>query len=391
MKALMLCEFYGEGLEYKENLFAKYCVKHGYEITVITSTTSDVFDYISEKHNKRLGRAEFYDSGVKIIRLPFKYNILNKLKKFISIYDDLVNEKPDIICMHDIMLNISEAVKYLKKYPRSKMVLSYHADYSNSGKNWLSLKILHGVIRKRYLDRAINYIEKIFPVVPASFVFLNEVYKIPLSKMELVPLGADSDLCDSVKNNFSLTDGLKKKYNITSDNIVLVTGGKFTPIKRTELLIEAANKLRNKKIILLIIGRASENDKSYYEMLRNMAASSSNIYFCGWQSTEGVYAHYHIADIAVFPASQSALWQQAIASGLPLIVGDIGHNSIAYLNKYNNLIQIEKNNINSECIAKNIKRLIDDKSLLKSMKLGAQKVSMECLDWNILIKKSLLI
>ena len=38
MKILMLCDFYHESLEYQEQLCAKFYVKHGHAVTVVTST-----------------------------------------------------------------------------------------------------------------------------------------------------------------------------------------------------------------------------------------------------------------------------------------------------------------------------------------------------------------
>ena len=52
----------------------------------------------------------------------------------------------------------------------------------------------------------------------------------------------------------------------------------------------------------------------------------------GWLNQDDLNRHLAMADLAVFPASQSILWQQAIAMGLPLIVGDAGHQDISYLN-----------------------------------------------------------
>ena len=51
MKILMLCELYIENLEYQENLLVKYYRKHGHEVTVITSTYDNVFDYYNNQHD----------------------------------------------------------------------------------------------------------------------------------------------------------------------------------------------------------------------------------------------------------------------------------------------------------------------------------------------------
>ena len=93
----MLCEFYNETLEYQENLLVKYYRKYGHEVTVITSTYESVFDYYNNIHNNKLPKKIFYDYGAKIIKLPFKYNILGKIKKYTSIKSIVEEEKPDLL------------------------------------------------------------------------------------------------------------------------------------------------------------------------------------------------------------------------------------------------------------------------------------------------------
>ena len=55
-------------------------------------------------------------------------------------------------------------------------------------------------------------------------------------------------------------------------------------------------------------------------LARKMAART----FAGWVDAVDVYRMMDACDFAVFPASQSVLWQQALAMGLPLIVGQVG-------------------------------------------------------------------
>lgn len=389
MKILMLCDFYNEKLEFQENILTKYYTKYNHEVVVIASTYESVFDYYNGSYDKNTPQKVYFDKKAKIIKLPYKFNILNKLRKYTSIKKILEDEKPDLIYVHDIMLNILECVTYIKRNPHVKMIMDYHADYSNSGKNWLSLKVLHGIIRKWYLDKSIKYISKIFPVVPAGVDFLHEIYKVPYEKMEVLPLGADIDLCKSVFEKKELHNILKEKYFIKDNTKVVITGGKLSPRKKTELLIEAFKSLNIDDKVLLVIGDSSEPDMEYIQMLKEKSKSQKNIIFTGWLSTHDVYAHYAISDIAVFPASQSILWQQAIASGLPLIVGNTGHQSIEYLNMHENIIMMKKEDIQVETIKNNIEKVLDDKDLYSKMHKGALLVRDEKLDWNRLMDKTL--
>lgn len=384
----MLCDFYNEKLEFQENLIAKYYTKNGHVVTIVTSTYEDVFEYYSGVHDKNIQASTRFDGGVKIIKLKYKYNLLNKIRPFTSIIKVLEDESPDLIYVHDIMPNMVEAVAYIKSHPECKMIMDYHADYSNSGKNWISLKVLHGIIRKRYLDRSRKYISKIFPVVPAGIKFLHEIYKVPHSEMEVLPLGADVDLCHEIKKSKRPLE-LSEKYNIGKDSKVIVTGGKLAPRKKTEILIQAFIDLPFEDRHLFIIGDSSKEDADYKSMLESISRDVPNIHFTGWLAKDEVYTHYHIADIAVFPASQSILWQQAIAAELPLLVGNTGGQSIEYLNLYNNIIIMENDTINTQSITDNITQVLRNNDLSRSMKIGARKVALEQLDWNRLINRTL--
>ena len=102
-----------------------------------------------------------------------------------------------------------------------------------------------------------------------------------------------------------------------------------------------------------------------------------------------IYEHFAISDIAVFPASQSILWQQAISMGLPLIAGNTGGQSIQYLNLCDNIVILPKAEINEKRIETEIERILTDPAIYQKMHEGALKVSAKELDWNALIERTL--
>jgi hypothetical protein len=389
MKILMLCELYIKSLEYQENLLVKYYRKHGHEVTVITSTYENVFDYYNNKHDNSVPAKVIYDHGAKIIKLPFKFNYLGKIKKYTSIKKIVEEVQPDLLYVHDIMPNMFEMLDYKKKNPHVKMIMDYHADYSNSANGWLSLNILHKVIRKYfYMDPIRKHISKFYPIVPGSTKFLNEVYKIPHNEMDLLPLGADTDLVAEIKNE-KIREEIRNKLGINNDEIIIFTGGKFTPAKKTDLLIKAFNEIKDTKLHLLIIGDADQHNQEYKKELLALSNNNPNIHYIGWLNNRGVYEHLSASDLAVFPASQSIVWQQAIASGLPLIVGDVGEQSVQYLNEFGAITELKKEDINKEKIKKSIEDIIYRKDELSLRKELALKTSSKYLDWNHLINKTL--
>ena len=384
----MLCELYIENLEYQENLLVKFYRKHGHEVVVITSTYDNVFDYYNDEHDNSKPSRIYEDHGAKIIKLPFKYNILGKIKKYTNITKIVEDFKPDLLYIHDIMPNMFEMLPYKKRNPHVKMIMDYHADYTNSAKNWISLNVLHKKIRKYlYMDPIRKHISKFYPIIPGSTKFLKEVYEIPEENMEVLPLGADVDLATEIRNS-DIKSVIRKKLNIQAADKVLFTGGKFAPLKRTELVIEAFNAINDPKLHLIVVGDADEKTKIYKENLLNLAADKENIHFVGWLNNREVYEHLAASDIAVFPSSQSIIWLQAIASHLPIIIGDFGDQSLDYLNEFNAVTELELPDINVENFVREIQELLIDEKLQQG-KLNAAKTASKYLDWNHLINKTL--
>lgn len=388
MKILMLCEFYDESLEFQENLLVKYYRRHGHEVTVITSTFDSVFDYYNDRYDPAKPGRTYADHGARIVKLPYRYNLLNRLRAYTRI-DRLLDEaQPDLIYVHDIMPNLPEAIAYLKRHPKCRMILDYHADYSNSGKNWLSLKVLHGVLRKWFLDRARPHLSRIFPVVPASAVFLNEVYGVPHEEMEVLPLGADMDTVRRIRAEGG-RDELRRSLGIGSSDIVIFTGGKMTSYRRTEVLFAAVDQLRRYPIKVVVVGDSDAGGGDYKARLRDLTAARDDIVFTGWLGKDDVYRHLAMSDLAVFPAGQSIMWQQAIASGLPLIVGDVGSQDISYLNLADNIVILPHDEIRPDRFAGAIANVLDTPGRLAVMSAGAARVADEHLDWDRLIWRTL--
>ncbi len=393
MKIVMLCDFYNESLTYQENLLAIYYVKNGHVVTVITSVFDSVFDYVNDQYDRKLPERTYYADGIKIVKLPYRINFLNRVRFFRPLDSLLQDEAPDLILVHDIMFNLADAVRYINCHPNARLIMDYHADYSNSGKNWLSLKILHGVIRKRVLDKARPYLQRIFPIVPASAKFLHEIYSVPYEEMELLPLGADLDMSLDVQAS-EVGFALRKRHGIPNDSFVVFTGGKLTPGKRTEMLLEAFLLLEREDVWLVVIGDSADVDASYIQRLREMAEDCPRILFTGWLNARQVLEHLDMADIAVFPASQSILWQQAIGMSKPLIIGEPmaqpgGEQDVSYLNLYDNIILLEGQQSYVVELADAISRIISDPIKLAHMTDGARRVAAEILDWNKAVTNTL--
>ncbi|HRP37891.1 MAG TPA: hypothetical protein PLS50_08860, partial [Candidatus Dojkabacteria bacterium] len=113
MKILMICEFYNEELEYQENLLAKYYALNGHKVVIITSTIRSIQDYYHDRDPGRGPRQEEQTTYARVIRLPFRYNILHRLKIFEPITSIVEEEAPDLLYFHGVIPNILEGVRYV--------------------------------------------------------------------------------------------------------------------------------------------------------------------------------------------------------------------------------------------------------------------------------------
>jgi 1,2-diacylglycerol 3-alpha-glucosyltransferase len=391
MKIVMICEFFNENLEYQENLLAQYYVRAGHDVVVVASTFEDVFDYYNDRHDPKVPAKTYWHDGVKIVKLRYAYNLLNRLRAYTSLKGLLEAERPDLIYVHDIIPNIPEMVAYVRRHPDCRMIMDYHADYTNSGRGQLSLKILHGVIRKWFLDQARPHLSRIFPIVPAGFTFLEEVYGVPRSEMELLPLGTDLPFGREVRASGARAE-VRRALGIPESDFVVFTGGKLDPLKRTEDLIAAAGRIASPRLHVLVVGKAAETEKDYESELRHLAGSVGNVHCLGWQDKTGVYRHMAAADVAVFPASQSVMWQQAIGMGLPVIVNEMLNGTsqeVGYLNRHDNLIILRPSDDLSPEIAGHLNDLMTNPDRLRAMGEGALRTADEILDWAKLIDVTL--
>jgi glycosyltransferase involved in cell wall biosynthesis len=266
--------------------------------------------------------------------------------------------------------------------------MDYHADFSNSAKNWISLNILHRIIRKSILYLYIKSIDKIYPIVPAGYDFLKKVYGISDYQMELLPLGSDTDLANSILTS-KIGNSIRKKLGILENDLVVFTGGKLSPAKETNLLIEAFLRINNPILHLLIVGDTGDVDIEYKNQLLKLANNNRRIHFVGWIASQEIYNYLAACDLAVFPASQSVLWQQSISMGLPLIAGKVGSQDSSYLNLYDNVITIEEKDITIEQIAIQISKLIENRDLLNEKKVAALLTSEEYLSYDKIILQTL--
>lgn len=310
---------YTDNWGYQENIIPRYHKKMGHNVTVIA---------LNKKHSDNNGDIVLTDTGdyiledkVRVIRVAETRNPLRPLSRYFpsaDIYHLLYDLKPDIIIHHGLLANIAtfQAIKYIKRNKNCKLAADTHENILNvTIKNTIKNKIY--IVIRRFLNKRFEkYYEKLFYIVPLCRDFARDILRLDEQKMEFLPLGVDSSLI-----NFEQRDEIKSKtrnkYNISNDSILIVHGGKLDDKKNTKELVEAFVELNRKDTNLIIFG--SFKELKYETAVKNIIERAENISYIGMLSQREYHNLFAAADIGLFPSSQSAIWQQALSSGLACI------------------------------------------------------------------------
>ncbi len=205
----------------------------------------------------------------------------------------------------------------------SKIFLRTHLLYNIRAPNiefyrpfWLPLNIF-----------LIKNSEKIFSISSAYKKFLNGNYGIPLEKIIVIPMGADTTLFSPKVSGVSV----RRKYNITLDAKVLVYVGTLSKERRLEIIITAMKYVKNEinGVRILIVGDG-DGKVNLLRMSEELGLQDSVI-FTGYINNKLVPLYIASANIAVSPIPDNLYYSlssptktfEYMAMGKPVIASNI--------------------------------------------------------------------
>jgi glycosyltransferase involved in cell wall biosynthesis len=384
MKILHIClgERYVDGYGYQENILTKVQKRMGYDVSILASTATLI--------NKLPGFAEpseyVNEYGIPVKRIPFATWLPHKLCTYLRLYQGtysaIKKNAPDIIFVHGAsFLDIKEIVKY-KKDTGIKVYVDSHADYINSGRNWLSFNLLHRIIYRHCYSMIIPFAEKFFGTLPLRNKYLHDVFGVPNNKIELLPMGVDlSDVMNLDKN--ALRSEMRAKYGYNDEDFVVATGGKIFKRKKTVELIKAVLLINDPRVKLFLFGSISEELKDEIDALIKKAPN--RILYCGWVDAKEIYKYLLLGDLYVYPGTHSAIWEQTVGLGQPCVFKkweDIDHVDLD-----GNCVIIE--DTTPEGIAQTIESLYNDKDELQRMRSVAESKGPNAFSFDKIARKAI--
>lgn len=321
MKILHCClaAFYIDDFSYQENIFPRLHKEFGHDVEILASTET----YIDRV---RLGYTDpglhVSRDGISVTRLPYVSwlpgKLVRKLRLYAGLKDHLERFKPDIVFLHDCQfLSITTIARYARRSGATVYVDS-HTDFINSGRNFVSRYILHGLIYRFCAKVIEKQARKFYPTLPLRAEFLSEVYGIDKNKIEVLPFGVDDRRIDLTKRD-AVRGEMRETLKISQNALVFIAGGKIDRRKGIHSLIEAFCRLVDvgdlPNTYLILFGRPEQ-------VLREQIKAASkhrSVRYVDWLDAKEIYRYLWAADVAIFPGTHSVLWEEAVGLGLPCV------------------------------------------------------------------------
>lgn len=363
---------YTDNWGYQDNILCKYHAKSGNSTSIITTT-----EYWNENGELCDQEEQEYISadGVRVIRLKNKSRvwgfIFNKINYYpvFALIDKL---SPDLIMVHGLNdFAILDTVRYVKKNEKCCIVADTHElSYQiiqNRGSKYKVWKVLN-LLKNKYVER---YIETIYAITPEAQELAIKQWKLEKKKFKLLPLGYDDELVNKyLRNKKELNFKIRERYNIGIDERLLITGGKLNDGKRVFELLAAFRNMGDYPVRLLVFGDGDSEE--YRKKLRQaICESKGKAEHIGFLSQAEIYELSMAADLAIFLGTESALWQQMIGAGVPLMVKRWAGTD--YLDIGGNIYFIE--DIEVENVRKSLQWILEMDRLdkMKAIALGPER------------------
>lgn len=385
MKVVHLCLgcFFPDNYSYQENMLPKFHKQLGYDVEVIASLVT--FDKDGKGTFLEKGSTYQNEYDIKVTRLDYKkpIKIYRKLKRYVGTYTAIEKAKPDILFIHGCQfMDMEEVVKYVKKHPAVRVYVDNHADFSNSGTNWLSKNVLHKILWRHTAHIIGPYTTKFYGVLPARVEWLENIYKLPKEKCELLVMGADDEKVEAALEP-KVKEEIRKKYRIENDDFLIMTGGKIDPWKtQTLLLMEAVGKIANPKVKLIVFGSVAPDLK---DKIRERC-KGTKVQYIGWIDSSDSYNYFAAADLVVFPGRHSVFWEQVAGLGIPMLCKY--WKGTTHVDLGGNVEFLKEDSV--EEIREKIEELVSCPEKYNAMKMTAAQKGMETFSYKKIAERALI-
>lgn len=329
MKIIHISDYFTLKLWYQEAFLAREEIKNWDNVYILTSNKNYPFTNYNETYKNILWERimdtwESNEEWITIKRLKSIFEIPSSaLVVFMWVLKTLRAIKPDVIICHDLIKpNNIWAYFYKIFFNKSvKIIIDTHeAEYNTSIDS--ILKKLYIALRKIFYRPIITkYSNKIVATWPNEKAFAQKYFLSKKTKIEIIPLWADTEL---FKPNKNIRWKMRNQYNIKDNEIIFVNAWKINESKKNMELLEAFWELHksNKNLRLFFIWNWNQ---SYIKKMKEFVENNklkNFVTFIPFVKNEELPNYFNMADVWVWPWSRSNVFREAASNWLPLILED---------------------------------------------------------------------
>lgn len=299
-----------EEMSYQENILASLGSRVGDEVVVVARPDKWTHGIIV---NGPVGCTQS-QSGYTVVRLPLFLSKLDSISKRLvkmrGLKRLLDTYKPDCIMLHGIgNAAMADVANYKKKNRNCSIIVDNHADVYNASKNPFVRLFLYRGFHRFMVRKYSRYFDKIVVVSESCRDFVAAYYGLAQDKVSIWRLGGIIPQKETAKSN---RREIRSIFGIPEDAIVFIHTGKLTVEKRTNVVLDAFEKLNAPNTFLIVAGSATNDIGA---LLNKHASGNNKIVLYGWAEREELERLLQASDVYLQPGSASATLQQAICCG----------------------------------------------------------------------------
>jgi glycosyltransferase involved in cell wall biosynthesis len=323
MRIVHVSSWFQPKLGYSEFHLPKAQAKRGHTVSVVTSDRFFPFPDYEHTVGKLLGPrivgdGDFVVEGVAVLRLRVLFEIRHHMW-LVGLPETLERFRPEVIHLHEAFtLPVLQCAQWARRNGVPLLIASSmerevfrEMDVPRRCYYGIHKRIVAPLIRKANVGFA--------AVGPGAQEILAEQMGISFEKVEVVPLGADSDRFRFDERQRS---AIRLRLGIGSDCVLIIYAGKIIEEKDVHVLAEAVARARNRsKIVLLLVGEGKADYKA--RISDTLEASAVRCIFEPPVPNGELPAYFSASDLGVWPSQSSNAAVEAALVGLPLIVSDV--------------------------------------------------------------------
>ena len=325
MKIVHVVDYLMPTMGYQEFLLPKWNARHGHDVHILTSdryanvpSYSSTFEPFLGPRMQSVG-SETID-GVVVHRLPVRWEFQGRVW-MTGLTKQLSALKPDAVFVHGTGCPASFTIASWCKRNQTALVMDNHMTFS-SIRGGLASRIYYIALRYLTRSRLVPATYKFLGVAQECCDFLHEKQSITRDRIELLPLGIDTDLLSPQSD---AREKFLRQVGLPEDAIIVMQTGKITPDKGADLLTEAMAPLMgdNPQLHLILVGAGPEDFLAKVNKAIDEYKVGGQFHVLPFVTTSELATYFSAADICVFAKSASLSCLEAAACGKPVLMTDM--------------------------------------------------------------------